>query len=235
MVVTPFNNLTAASATNPTTGGTWSSVAGNPGGDPGAPITYNGTINFTGVAAGTYRYDYTVTCGGDTQTSRVSYVLGSANPPLNDLCSKAATSPAIYSSPYTYVWSAQNTAEECPQEAASLDPEAIPGSWQSGTYDGDLWFVFPGAAYAGKRFIYATVNSSSFPTSTRMEYPNIAIYSGPSCGSLTLDVANGPNTITDTFATTTIPLNDPDNFYIRVSSLQGNEGKFNLDIQVNDA
>ena len=62
ITITPYDLLDG----NKTTGGTWTQTSV---GGPAAPGAWNGTMDFTAIADGTYTYEYEVTSGSATDTA----------------------------------------------------------------------------------------------------------------------------------------------------------------------
>lgn len=114
------------------TGGSWA-YTGSIAPAPTAPLTYNGTADFTGITTvGDYEFTYTV--GSDSKVYTVSYGVTSAR--VNDTC---AASRFISDVSTGFAEIQDYNSAKCPGYAAPSDSgESAPSSWQYGTYTGDL-------------------------------------------------------------------------------------------------
>lgn len=234
MVVTPFDSLGVA-----TTGGVWTYVgAGSTGAaplPPNPPATYDGTLDFTGVAAGSYPYKYTVSdvaCASDDDTIYTANV-SKAIPVKNDECGNARAIVFPYNGGTSIIYD-QTLDQECPGTTMPTWSGAIatPTEWSGMTLGVDTWFkvtfdeTYPLVPIIACGF---TVDGAPYGNDGITE-PVLAIYSD-CVGTLTeAEVPQGGTqeiniTLTDIF-------DSPQNFWLRVSCPSGYEGKFDLILTV---
>lgn len=232
-VITPFNELQTLNNTTLSTTGTWSYV-GITSPNPAAPGTYNGTLDFTSSTKDVpYVYRYTVTSGSCTDTADITITPLAQTIVQNTICSKSSVLPGIATdvSDTDYTYFGQSNKAACPGIASwSFSATAIPAQWQSSNpldYAGDLWFRIDVNTSTGGSIVMA-VDSSSYG-GNQMYYPNLAIYSD--CAG-TLVGAFAPSIVSSlTLGNVSVPSSTTASYYIRVGSLLGNEGKFNLNVQ----
>lgn len=232
---TPYNDIGAG-----TIGGTWTTslTTGPAPLPPAAPGVYNGTLDFTGVAANTdlpYTYEVTTTVGAYTATSTktITYNLSAHLPVVNDTCATATNMAFPYGGGcYTVVGA--TILEECPGvDQATFDGSiAAPSQWGTATFDADVWYKFsynpannPGGQAPVNMAI--TVDGTPYPPGEAIENPALAIYS--SCSAVSLIDANISNTGVNTILISDV-FGAPFTYYIRVSARDGEEGKFDLSI-----
>lgn len=229
---TPFDDIGAVS-----TGITWSTThtTGSAPLPPAAPGTYNGTLNFTGVAPGSYTYTATVsvTVGSDTceHVVDITYDLTQHLPVVNDDCVDASVMLFPYGACFTL--EQETILEECPGiDQADFDSSiAKPAAWGSFTYNADVWYKFsydPSNNPGGVAPINMAINVDGSPYGAEgIQYPALAIYSD--CDASDLVIASVSNTQSKTINLTGI-FASSFTYYIRVSAPQGNEGKFDISI-----
>lgn len=218
----------------PTTGGTWSYVGTGSTGSaplpPAPPGTYNGTIDFAGVANGSWPYKYEVTSGSCTHTSIATVTVGDHVPVVHDDCATAKVMAFPYNNS-CYELFGETLVGSCPGPA---DPDfdssiTAPTAWGSGAFDADVWYQFtynPASNPGGVAPINMAVSVKGSPYgSNGVTNPAIAIYS--SCSSASLVHADiSPNQditiiLSGIFASSFT-------YYVRVSAPDGSEGKFDI-------
>lgn len=127
--------------TNADINGTWSFV-GTQVSFPAAPLTYNGSVNFSTYSPGDYTYRYTKTTNGVTHTSDVTVTWRGSSPARqNDTCATAFIIPVIPDRLFNIILEDDNR-DTCPDaKAPSIpSPSDYPVAWNQGTYTGDLWY-----------------------------------------------------------------------------------------------
>ncbi len=147
-----------------TTGGTWA-YTGTLSSYPAAPGTYNGSVDFATYDAGDYEYTYTVTSGAITHSSTITVAWGGDTPErVNDTCEDYFNLPGTNLANTSFIVIAEeDNRYECGVMASpeSDDPD-YPGSWNQGTYTGDLWFGFKLQPRSTDYDIQVEVSSESF-------------------------------------------------------------------------
>ena len=210
--VTPYNDLTGEK----TISGTWTKISGN---GPAAPGTYNGTLNFTGTTDGISIYDYTVTSGGCTHTSRLTYNSITPNVRTNDDCAGSFT--LVTSSTITLY-----NDERCPGLAAPTDSGVGAASaWSSA--EEDLWFKYYIPTSASPVDLEVIVDGS--PYADGINQPMLAAYSG-NCGAL-VEIDSGVGTSSQVSVNFTVSgASTPLYIYVRLASTAANAGQFDITI-----
>lgn len=224
--VTPYNYITGPK----TATGTWTKTSET---GPTAPSTATGSINLSTYGAGTYSYRYTVTNGTCTDNTTVNFVVQAHSPVANDTCATAQTISFGGADRVSTVELLTNKAT-CPGlRPPTMSTVALPSAWSLGTYNGDLWYEFtaPYQEFGLSYPITVTVSGSSYGQELGIKAPAIAVYRGD-CPGFTLEKAVASNELNQT-ASVTISfgtLNTNQKFFIRVSSIGGYEGLYNLRI-----
>jgi hypothetical protein len=222
--VTPYNYITGPKNTN----GTWTKTSET---GPTAPATATGSINLSTYGAGTYSYRYSVTNGTCTDTATVNFVVTAHVPVANDTCATAQSFSFGGAGRVSSLELLTNKAT-CPGiRKPTMSVIAVPSVWSLGTYDGDLWYEFtaPYQEFGLSYPITVTVSGNSYGQEAGIKAPALAIYRGD-CPGFTLEKAVATNELTQT-ASATISfgtLNTNQKFFIRVSSIAGYEGLYNL-------
>lgn len=234
--VTPFTQLETLNNTTLSTTGTWTYV-GTSGSNPAAPGTYNGTLDFSSATPGLpYAYRYTVTNGSCTDTADITFTILEQIIVQNTICSKATILPGVATdtSNTDYTFFEQSNKDSCPGIAApTFSAIAIPANWQSASaldYAGDLWFRIDVNTTVGGSIIMS-VDSQSYGANS-MRFPNLAIYSD--CAGTLSESFSVTNAYYLTTGIASVSSSTNASFYIRVASLLGNEGKFNLNVEFTD-
>lgn len=217
MIITPFNELQNFSPAPLTQGGVWTFVSG-PVGNPPAPGTWDGTIDFTGATVGTYVYEYTVgTCNVAAQLT-IEATATIARP--NDICANATNLLFSGANEFTGLLN-QSTAAACPFAAASN--EGISEPWAGGPYN-DLWYSANLTLPNSGLQITVTVDGQPYGTEGIFE-PKLAFYD--QCGLVAL--ASAESVATGRFVSLTYTLTtDTPLFIIRVAG--ATDGRFDIEI-----
>lgn len=229
-VIVPFNLIEGS----PSTGGTWSTseTTGAAPLPPAAPGAFGGTLNFTGVAAGSYVYTYTVTNGTCVTSSDVTIAVGKATPVRNDNCNSGRNVVFPYTGGTSILYG-QSLAKECPGiDAPTLSVVAIPTAWTGLDIQRDLWFVVMfDSTYPPNPIIAAsfTVDGNAYGDEGIVE-PLLAVYHN--CSGTLIDVEVPQGNAKEVNLTLTNLFNISRNFYVRVSCKEGNEGRFDLTVAV---
>jgi len=182
-------------------------------------------LDFTGIPDGTYTFEIEGTNASpctNTSTLTINVSVTTVPAPSNDACAGAT---ALTYGDYV-IKNNQSNANNCPVTSAPTDSGvALPASWAVGS-SGDLWYTFTCTDAANLTpYIYmrgGTVASCQ-----------IALYSG-SCGSLSLEADAASLTtevVLDSTDYTTLVL--ATQYWIRVSSVSGDEGTFKIIISKN--
>lgn len=164
------------------TGGTWS-YTGSITPAPTAPLTYNGTADFSGITtAGDYEFTYTV----GTHSSVYTVTYGSSAPRVNDVC-LTAKYISIPTPPYDIIYSDYNNAV-CPgYDYPTSSGEAIPPNWIYGVTYYDMWYYFEAPAMSCNYNIEVEVTGLPYAAGG-VQSPAIAVYkdSGTDCSTKVL-------------------------------------------------
>lgn len=226
----PFDQLGSGAQTT----GTWtqeSIPAGATG--PAAPVLYNDPIDFVGQPVGQYIYKYTVGVSSAYATYNWD---GSAVARANSTCATSTYVSSGIPPPFTYTVEEEDSRAICGDQQLSTNQELpLPSSWSLGTYSGDLWYFFRAVAFNQDYIIQFTM--------TGQPYQNEGIYSpaievflhgaSENCAAKvsTSDAASSPaSQIVQT--SISIPGDLTNRIVrVRVSSLEDNEGKFDLVIE----
>ena len=232
MIKTPYDDIAyvdplTGNTSSPTTGGTWVHT----GTGPAAPVTFNGTIDFTGFPDGVYEYTYSVNVGvGCTPTATVSYDIGTGTVAVNDVETGAIELDWPYNQLSTIIQDPTNVSQ-CSTGLVTLSTNiAIPATWTPNNPSNDLWYVVnyvPGISSTMPATWLTTIYSGM---TGGMMFPQIAVYDE----TLTLlgandtagNIAASVNSLTEDFT-------QPFTRYIRVASQTGSEGFFWLTVQRN--
>lgn len=214
-----------------TTGGTWSYV-GTITPAPTAPVTYNGTADFTGLTtAGDYEFKYEVTSGGVTTSNIYTVAYDIYDTRTNDTCSTPINIVTFPGYPFL-VEVEDNLAAACPGcESPTDSGTAIPSEWGSGAPFRDLWYRAHLSANDEIKFIVVTIDGT--PYSNGITNPVVELYLdniGTACGSLTPVVASrgaGKTVVTGI----AVPSGVQRMLTIRVSAPDGDEGMFSIKIE----
>ena len=209
--VTPYNDLTG----NKTISGTWTLVSG-PG--PAAPGVYNGTLNFTGTTDGVSVYRYTVTSGGCSDSSDITYDSITPATRTNDACAGAMPLTSTNTSLYN--------DERCPGLAAPTNSGiGAPAAWAS--TPADIWYkIF---IPTSSTTVTTEVIVDGSPYSDGIDQPMLAAYSG-TCGALVEEDSSISATNIGTVNFTVVSGSTPETIYIRVASPVGLEGQFDITV-----
>ena len=164
-------------------GGTWTFISG-PAGNPAAPGTWNGTLDFTAVVnEGTYIYRYAVTSGSCTVTADLSIEFYQTIPMINDTCATAVTIPlGIVKDEFEAQFEGGDMRGECPYIDATDSGMDHPTSWVSSTAV-DLWYAIAIPASSTGWEIDVTVDSTAYGVDGIFQ-PAIAVYDGCTSGDL---------------------------------------------------
>lgn len=212
--VTPYNDLNGTK----TISGTWTKISG-PG--PAAPGVYNGTLNFTGTTDGTSIYEYSVTSGGCTHTSQITYESITPDPRVNDDCAGAVNLTASITRLYN--------DERCPGMIAPTDSGvAAPAAW--GSTAPDIWYKYTVPTSSTDVDLEILVDGSGY--SDGIYQPRLAVYSG-TCGALSEEDALIGADYTALANVTVNAVSTPEVLYIRIASTTANAGQFDLVITYN--
>lgn len=226
-VQTPYDDLTGEVKT----GGTWAFISG-PAPQPTPPAVYNDPIDFTGFADGTYVYEYTSTCLTCSDTSTMTYIVGSQTTPPNDECA-TASSIAYGSSVPGSAFEIGRNDEQCPGlSLPTLSAESVPFNWTL-TPAHDIWYtvVMPDPAVVGDYDMTITVDGAAYGT-LGIDRPMLALYGGSTCGGKKfVSAATAAN---QTVSRTVVMVTGSDlTWYFRVGAASGNEGQFDIDVITN--
>lgn len=227
-----YDALVAESTYAISTTGVWT-YTGTPLFAPAPPVAYNDLVDFTGYATDLYEYTYTVTpanpaCSAISNTLTVDLRTRVAVP--NDECVTAFSH--IYSdlNPVTLqAYTNQNLAGSCEEGlfAATLSVDALPAIWPV-TTNADLWYMVTVDTTATVE-LQVVVDGSPFDDN--VNYPYITIYSG-GCGVLSEEVSQSPSTYNTCTANHIHNTGAKVDYYIRVGCDTGNEGRYNLYINI---
>lgn len=234
----PFTDIGGVSTT-----GSWSySGSGSTGAaplPPAAPALYDDDITFVGVDPGIYPYTYSdsVTVGSDTcdQSKTVTYVVTQSVPSINDNCSGAINVAFPYNTRIIGVQG--NTAGKCPGLAVStLDGSiAAPAIWGSFTFGGDIWYKISydsSIPSITPTVMLITVDGEPYVNTNEAIYePLIAVYSACGAGSFEAGAVSQSNTYKAELMITGV-FTSSFTYYVRVCSVEGNEGKFDFEIVI---
>lgn len=229
-IITPFELIGVA-----TENGTWDTdettgVAPLP---PDPPVAFDGTLDFDGVTAGTYVYDYTVSeAGCDDAINYLTVTVSKGIPVKNDDCVDARSVVFPYNGG-TSILHEQTLAASCPGTIApTMSGTALPTEWTGIDVGVDTWYkvtfdnTYPLVPIIACSF---TIDGEPYGEDGIIE-PVLAIYSN--CGGTLIeaDVPVGGSQDIDIM----IPdvYNAPITFYLRVSCAEGNEGKFDVILTV---
>jgi len=205
-------------------GGSWT-YTGSITPAPTAPLTYNGTADFTGITtSGDYEFTYTV--GSHSSVHTVTY--GYSNARVNDTC---AASRFISDVGTGFAEINDYNDSKCPGYSEPTDSgESIPGSWQYGTYTGDLWYYFDVPAKNCNYSVVVSIDGSAY-TSEGVFAPALAIYSNTSqdCGTKSFVVGAAESSQQDLTISTTFPPYTQQRIWIRVASVTA--GDFDLTVR----
>lgn len=232
-----FDLLAGTRVVNTT--GTWSNL-GTTSPSPTAPVLYNDDITFTqGThAAGTHTYRYTVTSGSATDTADVVVQFITYSPPSNNECA-GATVLSFSGRGGTSTLSDQNLEATCPgYAAATLSVTALPSSWGLFSYTSDVWYAFTATPYYDTIAleyidypILVTINGANYGIDEGMFASAVAVYDG-TCGALVERSANVADVNAQNItAQVTMSGSTPKNYFIRVSSITGYEGKYSVTLK----
>lgn len=221
------------------TTGTWSNL-GTASPSPTAPVLYNDDITFTqGThAAGTHTYRYTVTSGSATDTADVEVEFITYSPPSNNECA-GATVLSFSGRGGTSTLSDQNLEATCPgYAAATLSATPTPSSWGLFSYNSDVWYAFTATPYYDTIAleyidypILVTINGANYGVDEGMFASAVAIYDG-TCGALVERSANVADVNAQNItAQVTMSGSTSKNYFIRVSSITGYEGKYSVTLK----
>jgi hypothetical protein len=221
------------------TTGTWSNL-GTASPSPAAPVLYNDEVIFTeGTdAEGTHTYRYTVTSGAATDYQDVVVEFITYSPPSNDECA-GATVLSFSGRGGTSTLSDQNLAATCPGYAvATLSATPIPSSWGLFSYASDVWYAFTATPYYDSIAleyldypILITINGANYGVDDGMFASAVAVYDG-TCGALVERSANVADVNAQNItAQVTMSGSTAKNYFIRVSSVDGYEGKYSVTLR----
>lgn len=216
---------------NAETGGTWVQISIPSGATgPAAPGTYNGSIDFTGEPTGAYIYEYTV----GVATARVT-VNWTVTPDRNyTSCADAYYINSGQQPPFTYVVE-DDSREICGSASISTDQETpIPSKWAYGPYSGDLWYFFIAQAKNTSYTINFTVDGTQYGSES-IGGPAIEVFThglSENCANK-VQAAHAASYPGQSIVTTniTIPATVGKVVSFRVTSPQGEEGKFDINIE----
>jgi len=221
------------------TTGTWSNL-GTASPSPTAPVLYNDDITFTqGTdAAGTHTYRYTVTSGSATDTADIAVTFATYSPPSNNECA-GATVISFSGRGGNSTLSDQNLEATCPGfAAATLSATPAPSSWGLFSYTSDVWYAFTATPYYDTISmtyldypILVNINGANYGVDEGMFASAIAIYDG-TCGALVERSANVADVNAQNIsAQVTMSGSTAKNYFVRVSSITGYEGKYSVNVR----
>ena len=221
------------------TTGTWSNL-GTASPSPTAPVLYDDDITFTqGThAAGTHTYRYTVTSGSATDTADVAVTFATYSPPSNNECA-GATVISFSGRGGNSTLSDQNLEATCPGfAAATLSATPTPSSWGLFSYTSDVWYAFTATPYYDTISmtyidypILVNINGANYGVDEGMFASAVAIYDG-TCGALVERSANVADVNAQNIsAQVTMSGSTSKNYFIRVSSITGYEGKYSVNVR----
>ena len=232
-----FDLLAGTRVVNTT--GTWSNL-GTATPSPAAPVLYNDDITFTqGTdAAGIHTYRYTVTNGSATDTADIAVTFATYSPPSNNECA-GATVISFSGRGGNSTLSDQNLEATCPGfAAATLSVTALPSSWGLFSYTSDVWYAFTATPYYDTISmtyvdypILVNINGANYGVDDGMFASAVAIYDG-TCGALVERSANVADVNAQNIsAQVTMSGSTSKNYFIRVSSITGYEGKYSVNVR----
>lgn len=232
-----FDLLAGTRVVNTT--GTWSNL-GTASPSPTAPVLYNDDITFTqGTdAAGTHTYRYTVTNGSATDTADIAVTFATYSPPSNNECA-GATVISFSGRGGNSTLSDQNLEATCPGfAAATLSVTALPSSWGLFSYTSDVWYAFTATPYYDTISmtyvdypILVNINGANYGVDEGMFASAVAIYDG-TCGALVERSANVADVNAQNIsAQVTMSGSTAKNYFVRVSSITGYEGKYSVNVR----
>lgn len=230
-IVTPYNIIDTNSPSTPTTGGTWTRKSAT---GPAAPGVYNGTLDFSAFASSeaVYCYEYSVTSGGTTDTASVNFIMNPAEIVTNETCATATALNLALATGSTAVLNNVEMEANCPGSVGATDSGvANPASWSISASSVDMWYSVTIPASATEYTFGITVSSTNFTDADALKYPKIALYSD--CTPAIISSTNATNERTATLfrSETTTPVSAT-TFYIRVGAESGEEGKFNITLEM---
>ena len=232
-----FDLLAGTRVVNTT--GTWSNL-GTASPSPAAPVLYNDDITFTqGThSAGTHTYRYTVTSGSATDTADIVVTFATYSPPTNNECAGAAVI-SFSGRGGNSTLSDQNLEATCPGfAAATLSATPTPSSWGLFSYTSDVWYAFTATPYYDTISmtyvdypILININGANYGIDEGMFASAVAIYDG-TCGALVEKSANVADVNAQNIsAQVTMSGSTSKNYFIRVSSITGYEGKYSVNLR----
>lgn len=221
------------------TTGTWSNL-GTASPSPSAPVLYNDDITFTqGThAAGTHTYRYTVTSGSATDTADIAVTFATYSRPSNNECA-GATVISFSGRGGNSTLSDQNLEATCPGFAtATLSATPTPSSWGLFSYSSDVWYAFTATPYYDTISmtyvdypILVNINGANYGIDEGMFASAVAVYDG-TCGALVERSANVADVNAQNItAQVTMSGSTSKNYFVRVSSITGYEGKYSVNIR----
>lgn len=221
------------------TTGTWSNL-GTASPSPAAPVLYNDDITFTqGThAAGTHTYRYTVINGSATDTADIEVEFITYSPPSNNECA-GATVISFSGRGANSTLSDQNLEATCPGfAAATFSATPTPSAWGLFSYTSDVWYAFTATPYYDTISmtyidypILVNINGANYGIDEGMFASAVAIYDG-TCGALVERSANVADVNAQNIsAQVTMSGSTSKNYFIRVSSITGYEGKYSVNIR----
>lgn len=210
------------------TGGTWTRISAS---GPTAPVLYNGSIDFAGVDADAYIYEYEV---GDSTAEVTINWGGDAPDRYNDECATSAGISAGNNPPFEYIYDDDSRAICGIQKISTMSLAPAPSSWNQGSYSGDLWYVFLANGSVTNYMIQIEVSGEPFG-STGIYSPAIEIFTNlttEGCVDIVTQ-ANAASTIGQQTVVTFISIPGDEVVRVvkfRVSSVSGYEGEFRITI-----
>lgn len=218
-----YNYLTGASP-----GGTWTYDSGlTP--SPPPPATYDDTVSFTGYAAGTYVYKYTV--GSVSSLVTVSWG-GDGALRLNEFCGGAYSLGGFNTSPFSATAVQDDSRGPCDTGLASpiISSRSNPESWNQASveYSGDLWYKATVPSCTLGYTVTVTVSSVDYPSPAKgLAVEVYTACPGQNCGVSIASQATSSNLMQTTVQTAiTIPAANLIEVYIRVVAQQA--GQYNV-------
>jgi len=199
------------------TGGTWT-YTGNITPAPTPPSTYNGTADFTGLTVeGNYEFTYTTTNGTATDERQYTVTYSLLDPRINDDCSSSQFITIPAGTPFQ-VTVEDNLDSACPDgcDPATDSGTTKPTEWGSGTFTGDVWYEFIAPSSSTNYFIQVEVTGVPFGENG-IDSPLVELWIG--------------NPGKQAILTASVPSPNSKLFKIRVSSLSGNEGAYEITIK----
>lgn len=232
-----FDLLAGTRVVNTT--GVWSNL-GTASPSPTAPVLYNDEITFTeGTdAEGTHTYRYTVTSGSATDYQDVVVEFITYSPPANNECA-SATVISFSGRGTSSTLSDQNLEATCPGfAAATLSVTALPSSWGLFSYTSDVWYAFTATPYYDTIAleyidypILININGANYGINEGMFASAVAVYDG-TCGTLVERSANVADVNAQNIsAQVTMSGSVAKNYFVRVSSITGYEGKYSVNVR----